>query len=132
MEFSRRNVYFSLKFTFVFVAQNNVFRMMELGFYFQLQATNTRIPNPVYARKVPVHIPKLDKNRNLIINREAKHIDVQLLHDEFYDINMEDCYDGYETRKFTMEERNVFCSSYNVFVIETKYIYLLKVKSVLI
>ena len=45
---------------------------------------------------------------------------------------MEDCYDGYETRKFTMEERNVFCSSYNVFVIETKYIYLLKVKSVLI
>ena len=50
-------------------------------------------------------------------------MEVQLLDDEFYDLGMEECYEGYETRKITMEERNVFCSSYNVFVLENKYVF---------
>jgi len=87
---------------------------------FILQATSSKIPNPVYARRVPVHVPKVNADNELLVNCEAKHIDVEILHDEFRDRDMEECYEGLETRKCVLEERNVFCSSYNVFVLVSK------------
>ena len=65
-----------------------------------------------------MHIPKLTKDGSLITNNEAKHIDVEELKNEFQDLNMEQCYEGLETRTVELDERNVYCSSYNILVVE--------------
>jgi len=83
-----------------------------------MQAGSSKLPNPSYARRVPVHIPLQEKNGAVISNIESKHIDIEALHDEFQDINMEDCYEGLETKLVDIEERNVYCGSYNIFVAE--------------
>lgn len=54
----------------------------------------------------------------MITNNEAKHIDVEELKNEFQDLNMEQCYEGLETRTVELDERNVYCSSYNILVVE--------------
>ena len=93
---------------------------MHLFNIFLSQATNAKVPNPFYARRIPVHVPKVNENNELVVNCEAKHVDVEILYDEFHDRDMEACYDGFETRKCVLEERNVFCSSYNVFILVSK------------
>ena len=75
----------------------------------------------MYARKVPVHIAKVDRYGHPIVNMEAKHVDIETLVNELTDLDMETCYDGFETRKCMMEERNVLCSSYNVFVVTKNF-----------
>ena len=57
-----------------------------------------------------------------MINYEARHVDVEDMYNEFNDLDMEDVNEGYETWKCVYEERNVFCSSYNVFVLQTKLV----------
>ena len=76
--------------------------------------------DPCYARKVPVHIPKLDTEGHLLVNCEAGHVDVELLYDEFADLSLQDCYYGYETEKIVLDERNIMCGSYNVLIADQR------------
>lgn len=84
---------------------------------FFLQGSTENIPNPVYARTIPVHIPKLTENGEFIINSQARHVDVTCDDEDFEDKNMQDCYDGVETVTVNLEARNVFCGAYNVLVL---------------
>lgn len=86
-----------------------------------MQSSAVKTPNVSYARRVLVFIPKLDVHGCVKENKEGKHIDVEIIFDEFSDINMEHCYDGLETQRVVMEERNVYCSSYNVFMVESRH-----------
>ena len=54
------------------------------------------------------------------MNLDGTYIDVEDLHDDL--LSMEDCYEGYLTRGVELEERNVLCSSYNVLVLDPRYI----------
>jgi len=82
-----------------------------------IQGSTESIPNPVYARIIPIHTPKLTKDGEYILNDQAKHIDVTSEEEDFEDRNMQDCYDGIETETVNMEARNVFCGAYNVLIL---------------
>ena len=86
-----------------------------------MQSTGAKIPHPGYARHVPVFIPKLNVEGKVQRNTEGKHIDVEIITDEFADIDMESCYENQETEKIIMDERNVYCSSYNVLMLESRH-----------
>ena len=66
-----------------------------------MQSTGAKVPHPCYARKVPVYVPKLNADGSVRLNKEANHVDVELLFDEFADVNMETFYERHdiETKK---------------------------------
>ena len=61
-----------------------------------MQSTGAKVPHPSYARHVPVYVPRLNPDGSVRPNKEANHVDVQLLFDEFADINMDSYYDGHD------------------------------------
>ena len=88
------------------------------------QGSTENIPNPVYARIIPVHTPKLSEYGGYILNDQARHIDIACEEEDFEDQNMQDCYDGIETETVDIEARNVFCGAYNVLILNNLYVYL--------
>ena len=82
-----------------------------------LQGSTENIPNPFYARVVPVHVPKVSDLGEVIFNDQAKHIDVTTDYEEFEHKDMQSCFEGIETDVAQIEERNVYCGAYNVLVL---------------
>ena len=85
--------------------------------YLFKQGSTENIPNPVYARIIQIHRPKIGEDGNVILNDQAKHVDVTCEVEDFEDQNMQDCYDGIETVTVDLQARNVFCGAYNVLVL---------------
>ena len=71
----------------------------------------------MYARIIPLHVPKITKDGEVIENDQAKHVDITSVDEYCEERNMQDCYDGIETITVNVEERNVYCGAYNVLVL---------------
>ncbi|XP_065065479.1 F-box and WD repeat domain containing protein 10B-like [Rhopilema esculentum] len=84
-----------------------------------IQGSTENIPNPVYARIISLHVPKITESGDFILNDQARHIDVMSNGENFEDENMQDCYDGIETITVDVEARHVYCGAYNVLVLNS-------------
>eukprot|EP00794_Sanderia_malayensis_P008819 gene8819-9764_t len=82
-----------------------------------IQGSTETIPNPLYARIVPLHVPKLSESGEIIINNQARHVDVTSEDAEFENTDMQYCYDGIETIVVHAEERHIYCGAYNVLIL---------------
>lgn len=73
-------------------------------------------PNPKYANNVDVQVPNLYPGTYECKRNTEKEISCQFKSD----CNWENALAGYQTRNVIMEERNIFCGPYNIFVLKEK------------
>lgn len=74
--------------------------------------------NPNYANDIDVLVPNVRPDTAQCIRLSGGE-EPKVLKDERFksEINIENAYTGYSTRKVIMEERNLYCGSYNVLVL---------------
>nr|XP_006821837.1 PREDICTED: F-box/WD repeat-containing protein 10-like [Saccoglossus kowalevskii] len=80
-----------------------------------MQGASAQGCNPVYAKKIQVAVPRLMSNESFDIapNLEEERQDVHFKSE----ITLQQSYSGILTEEITVEERNVYCGSYNVMVL---------------
>ncbi|CAB4038357.1 CMT1A duplicated region transcript 1 -like [Paramuricea clavata] len=86
-----------------------------------MQGATAKGLNPKYAKKLNVCVPKYkDEMRNDIDHSEVVPSTsfLRSREDELHFRSMAYCYEGIETIHVEMEERNLFCGAYNVFVLQ--------------
>lgn len=82
-----------------------------------MKGTSSKGANPRYANNVDVRVPNVLSGTNeLIVNPREKEITTTYKSE----CNWSNAYAGYSTRNVIMEERNVFCGSYNVLLLKEK------------
>ncbi|XP_077979632.1 F-box and WD repeat domain containing protein 10B-like [Glandiceps talaboti] len=80
-----------------------------------MQGASAQGCNPVYAKKIEVAVPVLaSENSWTIATKEDEEKEEIHFKSE---ITLDKAYSGYETRQIAMEERNVYCGTYNVMVL---------------
>ena len=73
--------------------------------------------NPRYAKVVLVHVPlDPDENTKEVLNLGSK------AHKRVESQNLKECYEGIATKEIRMEERNIYCSAYNVLVLQDMWV----------
>lgn len=82
-----------------------------------LKGTSSKGSNPKYANNVDISVPNLYPGTNKCKLNEDEDQSLIVSKGEF---SWETAYKGYDTRKVIMEERNLFCGSYNVLLLKEK------------
>jgi len=72
--------------------------------------------NPSYANDISVPVPNVSGDTGEVVLTDEAVMETRF-HSE---ISMASAYSGVSTRKVIMEERNVYCGSYNVLVLVTE------------
>ena len=74
--------------------------------------------NPNYANDIDILVPNVKPDSFECIKLSGG-ADPKVLKDERFksEMNIENAYTGYSSRKVIMEERNLYCGSYNVLVL---------------
>jgi len=74
--------------------------------------------NPQYANDIDVLVPNLKPDSWECIRTTAKPYNKVQKDERFKsEMNIENAYTGYVVRKVIMEERNLYCGSYNVLIL---------------
>ena len=79
--------------------------------------------NPNYANDIDILVPNVKADTCECIKLDGE-VDPKVYKDERFksEMNIENAYAGYSSRKVIMEERNLFCGSYNVLVLVNEYV----------
>lgn len=74
--------------------------------------------NPNYANDIDVLVPNVRPDSSECISFSGQ-AESKVMKDERFksEMNIENAYAGYSSRKVIMEERNLYCGSYNVLVL---------------
>ncbi|XP_067929155.1 F-box and WD repeat domain containing protein 10B-like [Watersipora subatra] len=78
--------------------------------------------NPNYANDIDILVPNVKADTCECIKLDGE-VDPKVYKDERFksEMNIENAYAGYSSRKVIMEERNLFCGSYNVLVLVNEH-----------
>ena len=90
--------------------------LVKLKFTFKIQGSSG--VNANYANDIDVLVPNIKPDTSECIKLYGDP-DPKVLKDERFksEMNIENAYAGYSSRKVIMEERNLYCGSYNVLVL---------------
>lgn len=91
--------------------------MLILKYNSSIQGTNSKVCNPKYANNVDVKVPNLYPGTFECKRNEAEK---EVVLNFKSDCTWENGYASYSVRNVIMEERNVFCGPYNVFILKEK------------